>query len=253
MLLLIFVHSFVQSGDAQQKPVDKTTVTSSPTTTTSTAASPNAVSINANTSPLDLARAALAAQGGDKFRRMKNMVLLGSVSLYSPGTTQSLTGKFGIIYAGEQMRLEVQTPMINFQLINDGQHTYTSLRAIDMPPPSKFGMPVLAKFDQSGYTVSAIPDKKKQRGFRITDADGNVTDYYIDTATARVVRYEIPYNNLNFIVEHTTLKEVDGILVPLAFVQKLDTTNGAYYAEFKVKEAKVNQTLPDNTFAIPGQ
>ena len=39
------------------------------------------------------------------------------------------------------------------------------------------------KFDQPGYSVSAIPDKKKHRGFRITDSEGNVTDFYVDPAT----------------------------------------------------------------------
>jgi len=47
---------------------------------------------------------------------------------------------------------------------------------VDMRPPAVC-LPLLAKFDQPGYTVSALPDKKKQRAFRISDADGNVTTF----------------------------------------------------------------------------
>ena len=46
---------------------------------------------------------------GEKFRQLKNMVLIGAVDMYSPGSTQSLTGKFGLILAGERMRMN---PMV---------------------------------------------------------------------------------------------------------------------------------------------
>jgi hypothetical protein len=119
-----------------------------------------------------------------------------------------------------------------------------------MPPASKFGLPVLAKFDQSGYTVSALPDKKKLRGFRIVDAEGNTTDFYIDPATGRVTQYLIPYNGFTFSTENSKFKEIDGVLVPVNFTQKLELMQQAYFAEYKVKDVKLNQPIGDDVFVM---
>jgi hypothetical protein len=74
---------------------------------------------------------------------------------------------------------------------------------VSMPPASKFGLPVLAKYDQPGYTVSALPNDKKLRGFRIVDSEGNTTDFFIDLVTARVAKYLTPYNGYMFGVENS--------------------------------------------------
>lgn len=52
--------------------------TSTPATT---AAAPPAVVITAESTPIELAKAAFTAQGGEKFRNVQNMMLRGSVSL----------------------------------------------------------------------------------------------------------------------------------------------------------------------------
>jgi Domain of unknown function (DUF4292) len=207
--------------------------------------------ITAAMSPVELARAAFNAQGGEKFRNLKNMILLGTVDLYAPSSTQSLTGKFGMILAGEKLRQDIQSPLFSFQIIFDGEQSYSSMRGMNMPPLTKFGLPVLARFDQAGYTVTALPDQKKQRGFRIADAEGNSTDFYVEAATGRVVRFEIPYNRMTYSFEYKDFKEVDGVLVPTSFAQKMAAPQGDFIAEFKVKEVKLNQELPADAFKIP--
>src|SRR3989449_4571018 len=124
-------------------------------------------------------------------------------------------------------------------------------RGLEAPPASKFGLPVLAKFDQPGYAVTAIPDKKKLRGFRIADADGNTTDFYLDTATGRVMTFLIPYNGYTFGTENKKMKEVDGVLIAYNFTQRLEMPQGAFFAEYTVKDVKLNQPLGDDVFAIP--
>src|SRR5258707_13189212 len=147
-----------------------------------------AVAITATTSPMDLARAALAAQGGETYKTVKSMVLRGSVDLYAPNSTQSIPGGFVWVVAGDKVRLEIDArPAVSFKQIYDGQRSYSSLPGVELPPASKFGLAVLGRYDQPGYTVTAIPDKKKQRGFRISDADGNTTDFYIDPSKGRVM------------------------------------------------------------------
>jgi hypothetical protein len=211
-----------------------------------------ATAITATTSPVDLARAAVAAQGGDKFKSLKNAVLRGSVDLYGPNSTQSVPGGFVLVTAGDKFRMEVDArPLFSFKQIFDGQQSYSSLPGAEMAPASKFGMRVLAKFAEPGYTVTALPDKKKQRGFRIVDGEGNATDFYLDPATGRVMSFTFSFNGYNFGTENKKFKEVDGVLIPSSFTQRIEMPQGAAFAEFNAKDVKVNQPLGDDVFAMP--
>ncbi len=263
LVLSLFTIASSTAEAAQQKPSSAKTTT--PATTSTTATSPKAIvepattaiakaTITSASSPQELASAALAAQGGDNFRNLKSMVLIGFVDLFSPNSTQSLAGKFVIVTAsGNRYHLELQSPLFNFKQTFDGQQGSSSMRGVDLPPLSKFGLNVLAKFDQPGYVVSALPNDKKRRAFRIADAEGNATDFYVDAQTGRVVSYLIPYNGYRFGVEHKTLKEVDGVLVPYSFVQRLELPQGAFFAEYKVKEVKINQPVSDDLFKLAAQ
>lgn len=207
--------------------------------------------ITANTTPLELARAALVAQGGDKFKNLKSMMLIGSANLYAPNSTQSIPGKFAIVTVGDKVRIEIDArPIFNFKQIYDGQQSYSSMPGVEMPPASKFGLSVLSKFDQPGYTVSALPDKKKLRGFRIVDAEGNTTDFYLDPATARVMQYLTPYNGYTFGTENSKFKEIEGVLIPFNFTQRLEMGQGAFFAEYNVKDVKLNQPISDDLFVM---
>lgn len=220
--------------------------------TSSDASAIPAVAITAESSPTDLAKAALTAMGGEKFRNVQNMILRGSVNLYPPNSPQSIPGGFSIVTAGDKMRMEIDArPMITFKQIYNGQQTYSSMPNVQVPPLTKFGFGALVKYDQPGYKVTAIPDKKKQRGFRIVDPDGFTTDFYIDPTNGRVMTFLFSYDGYTFGTENRKFKEVDGVLVPFSFSQRFEMTQGAFFAEYSVKEAKLNQTLGDDAFAIP--
>jgi len=206
--------------------------------------------ITDKSTPMDLAKAALAALGGDNFKKMKSSFVTGGVTLYAPNSTQSQPGTFAIATAGEKVRVDISSPVIVFKQIYDGQRSFSSLPGIEIPPPSKFGLPVLAKFDQPGYTVSAIPDKKKLRGFRIVDADGNTTDYYLDPTNAHISEFVIPYQGYTFGSTIAKFREVDGVLMPTNFTQRFEMPTGAYFAEYKVKDVKLNQPIGDDVFMI---
>jgi hypothetical protein len=211
-----------------------------------------AVTISAATSPEDLARAALTAQGGEKFRNLQNMVLRGAVDLFAPNSTQSIPGGFVIVTAGDKIRIEIDArPAVSFKQIYDGQQSYSSIPGVELPPASKFGLTVLGRFDQPGYKVTAIPDKKKQRGFRITDPDGNATEFYVDSSTGRVISFYIGYNGYTFATENKKFKDFDGVLIPTSFTQRLEMPQGAFFADYNVKDVKLNQQLGDDVFAIP--
>jgi hypothetical protein len=214
-----------------------------------TAAGP---AITATTVPMDLARAALAAQGGDKFKSLTSMILRGSVDLFAPNSTQSIPGGFVWVVAGDKVRVEIDArPQISFKQIYDGQRSYSSLPGVELPPASKFGLAVLGRFDQPGYSVTGIPDKKKLRGFRISDVDGNITDFYMDPSNGRVMSFLIPYGGYTFGTENKKFKEFDGVLIPVSFSQRLEMAAGAFFADYNVKDVKLNSPLGEDVFTIP--
>ena len=217
----------------------------------STTASP-AVVISPTSSPEDLAKAAFLAQGGEKFRTVQNMMLRGSVQLYPPNSPQSIPGAFSIETAGDKLRMEIDArPIIVFKQIFDGQQSYSSMPGVEVPPLSKFGLSVLSRYDQPGYKVSNIPNKKALRGFRVADPDGYTTDFYIDASNGRVMEFFLNYNGFTFGTANSKFKEVDGVLIPFSFSQRFEMPQGAFFAEYSVKEVKLNQTLGEDAFVIP--
>jgi hypothetical protein len=213
---------------------------------------PRVVVVKAESTPLELARAAFEAQGGEKFRKVQNIMIRGSVSLYPPNSPQSIPGSFSIVTANDKLRMEIDArPVIVFKQIYNGEQSYSSMPGVEVPPLSRFGLGVLSKFDQPGYKVTSIANKKKLRGFRIEDPDGYATDFYIDPANGRVMEFFLNYSGYTFGTAHNKFKEVEGILVPSSFSQRFEMPQGAFFAEYNVKEIKINQTLGEDAFAIP--
>ena len=216
------------------------------------ATTPPAVAITPESTPMDLAKAAFVAQGGEKFRKVENMMLRGSVSLYPPNSPQSIPGAFSIVTANDKLRMEIDArPIIVFKQIYDGQQSYSTMPGVEVPPLSKFGLSVLSKFDQPGYKVTNIPNKKKLRGFRIADPEGYTTDFYIDATTGRVMEFFLTFNGFTFGTANSKFKEVDGVLIPFSFSQRFEMPQGPFFAEYSVKEVKLNQALGADAFAIP--
>src|ERR1044072_8060952 len=95
----VCLFSFVATLSAQEHAPGK----SAPAAGTATAP---AVVITPESTPMDLAKAAFIAQGGEKFRAVQNMMLRGSVSLYPPNSPQSIPGAFSIVTATDNIGME---------------------------------------------------------------------------------------------------------------------------------------------------
>ena len=78
-----------------------------------------------------------------------------------------------------------------------------------------------------------------------------MTDFYIDTTTGRVMSFLINYNGYVFGTENKKFKEIDGVLVPSNFSQRLEMQQGAFFADYNAKEIKLNNPVGDDAFAIP--
>ena len=245
LALLICLAVFASQALAQEHPAKGAPATPS-------ASAPPAVNITPESTPMDLARAAFTAHGGEKFRQVQNLVLRGSVSLYPPNSPQSIPGAFSLVTANDKLRMEIDArPVIVFKQIYDGQQSYSSMPNVEVPPLSRYGLNVLRRFDQPNYKITAIPNKKKLRGFRIADPEDYTTDFYIDPTTGQVMEFLFYYNGYTFGAAHTKFKEVEGVLIPFSFSQRFEMPQGPFFAEYSVKEVKLNQTLGDDAFAIP--
>lgn len=243
-MVLISTISTLRVAEARQKPDGK------PSGESAAASSGQAISQTAT--PAEIARIAIARHGGEKFRSLKSVSLLGSAELYyGSKPAESTVGKFAMVQSGERARTDIETPDLKYREIYDGKKAYGSVSAGAVAPPTKFGLGVLTRFDQSGYSVTALPDKKNQRGFRITDSESNSTDFYADQTTGRIAECSFDYNGIKFLIEYKSFKEVEGVLVPVSFLRKLGLPRVDIFMEFKVKEAKVNQPVADDVFIIP--
>src|SRR5260370_15567919 len=97
----VFLILFCAGTMAQGPEAAKSNSSTATPATNTIAAAP---AITANSPPLELARAALAAQGGDKFKHLKSMMLTGSADLYAPHTAQRVPGKFVRVSGGQYGR-----------------------------------------------------------------------------------------------------------------------------------------------------
>src|SRR6266849_3999231 len=113
----VFLILFCAGTMAQGPEAAKSNSSTATPATNTIAAAP---AITANSTPLELARAALAAQGGDKFKHLKSMVLMGTADLYPPNSTNSIPGKFAMVIVGDKVRIEIDArPVFNFKQIYD--------------------------------------------------------------------------------------------------------------------------------------
>lgn len=204
--------------------------------------------------PLDLAKAALLAHGGDKFKNMKTLVVIGTADV-SGSPSMTFPAPFVMTYAGDKYRLEMSTPFMQFKQIYDGKETYSSAGEVTLPPINRLGLPLLPKIEEKDFVVSALPEtKKKKTGFRITSPEGYFTDFFIDEKTGQVKSYEASYSfndrTITTAVEIDKLRDVEGVLVPEKYAQRFETGNLTVYANFKAKDIQVNTTVADDVFVM---
>lgn len=204
--------------------------------------------------PMDVAKAALAAHGGDKLKSMKSLVLKGSVDLNFNG--QSLPAAFSTAISGNKYFFEINNPVQPLKQTFDGQQTFSSIQGFSLPPVTSLGFPLLPRVGDTGYAVSALSDaKKSKKGFRITTPEGFYTDFYVNEKTGQVKGYDSSFESSGRVVttsvEIEGFQTVDGIVVPTKYSQRFDLGAVTAYANFKTKEVLVNSTIEDSAFSIP--
>jgi len=204
-------------------------------------------------SPLELAIATSMAHGGEKFKKMKTLVVRGTADV-SGTPLGTFPATFATIYSGEKYRLEVSNPIQPFKQTYDGQQTSSSVTGLELPPLNRLGFPLLQRIGEKDFTVSALSEKnKKKPGFRITSPEGFYTDFFIDEKTGLVKSYEASYEingrSVTTSVDIDKLREVDGVKIPERYAQRFDLGQLTIYSNFKAKEILVNSQIADDVFS----
>jgi len=203
-------------------------------------------------SPLDTAKATLDAHGGDKLKNMKSLVLRGSVDI-SGAFPMVIPATFSLVTSGDKYVFELNNPFQPLKQISDGKQTYSS--GYVLPPVTSLGFTLLPRVGSTGYVVSALPQDKKKKGFRVTNPEGFYTDFLIDEKTRQIKGYESAYDVDGRIV--TTSVEIDefltveGVIVPKKYSQRMDLGQVTFYGSYKTKDILVNSTVDDALFTIP--
>ena len=202
---------------------------------------------------LDLAKAALKAHGGDKFKNSKTLVVRGSADI-STSPTQTIPSTFVMIFSGDKYRYEITNPFQPFKQTYDGQQTASSIPNFTLPPVNRLGLPLLQKLDEKGYVVTALSVNLKKKGFRITSPEGYYTDFFVDEKTGEVKGYQASYDfngrNVTTSVEIDKFREVEGVKVPEKYAQRFELGFATIYANFKAKDILVNSEVSDDVFSI---
>lgn len=203
---------------------------------------------------MDLAKLTVKAHGGDKFTNMKTLVIRGTADV-SATPSQVIPATFAFVYAGEKYRIDINNPFQPLKQVFDGEQTFSSINGFSLPPLNRLGLPLLQKLESQGFALSALPENlKKKKGFRITSPEGYYTDFLIDEKTGQVKSYEASYDlngrTVSTSVEIDKMRDVDGVILPERYSQRLQLNELVLYLYYKAKDILVNTLVDNNVFRI---
>ena len=204
--------------------------------------------------PMVPAKAALAAHGGDKLKKMTSMLVKGSVDLNTFG--QATPGVFSTAISGDKYYFEINAVVQTLKQVYDGRETFSSIQGFSLPPVTSLGLPLLARVGDEGFKVTALPaTSKKKKGFRVTTPEGFYTDFGVDEKTGQIKSYESAFDLggriVTTAVEIDEFQTVEGVMIPKKYSQRFDLGQITAYANFKAKEILVNTKIDDSAFTIP--
>ena len=211
------------------------------------------INLNAKDKPLDWAKAALTAHGGESLVRMKSLTLLGSIEATPPNFPQTLPGSFALVQSGDKGRLQIDLGVFKFIQVYDGKTLDSTLKQVVLPPLTKYGISVLAKIESSGYSVAESASKAPFT-FSLTSPEGVITEFVLDSKTGRVKScnssFVLDDTKMNTSIEYDTFEEIKGVLVPKKFYQRLDFGQDSAYIKYNVKTVNINTEVNDDVFIL---
>ena len=220
------------------------------------AAKPKPVEPSKFEAEIGLAKLAVEAHGGDKLRNMKTLVMRGSADVVTSAFNQKIPTTFVVVIARDRYRFEINNPFQPLKQVYNGVDTSTTIRGgMTLPPITRLGFPLLPMVGQPGFVITALPEsKKKKKGFRMTSPEGYYTDFYLDEKTNQIKGYDSSYDingrQVTTSVVIDKLRVIDGVSIPEAYAQRIDTEQITIYAEFKTKDIEINTEIADDVFSL---
>lgn len=197
-----------------------------------------------------LARRAFQALGGEAFGKLQSLKMSGFGEARSPLYHSALSLQFRLIATGDQINLQMATPMGLLQLINDGERPLTMVASqqangFGFGPQGKYGLWMLTRQSLPGYRVLASPGSGSS-SFQIVDPDCNTTNFECDSVAGLPKQFSYVWRGQTNVWHMSDFKEVEGVLIPHEITVRLGSDVGEYSVGLRADKVEVNaQVKPD--------
>ncbi|HYO13682.1 MAG TPA: pitrilysin family protein [Thermoanaerobaculia bacterium] len=223
-----------------------------------TAAAP--VSAADSVRALELAKKAQNAMGGKAFVDQRTQITRGTGSITPPGAPQALPIQSIVSYRilPDKERTEITLPMGQMVQVFDGTAGWVSMagqtqdQTAQMKDEQFYGLDVLRRIDQPGYTVRPLPEAdvngKKAPVIEIADSEGHATVFTLDPETSLVLKASYERGGQETEAAYTDYRDVNGIKVAH---QTNASQNGQPLLEIKLSEVQINPEIDPGLFKKP--
>ena len=208
---------------------------------------------------LALANRAIAALGGDAWVTMKSLTLKGTGSLTpAPGQTLPIQSIASYAVFPEKTYVELDLGIAKIQQGSDGTTGWAKTpqgvqdATAQVKEGRNFGIEVLRRLGKGGLTARPIADAevdgKAAKGFALADADGHVTEFWIDAASGLPVKIAYTSAQGRLEVFLKDYRAVSGIQVPGRIEQWRE---GNRFLEATYSDIQVNVEVDPKLFEKP--
>lgn len=210
---------------------------------------------------LDLAKKAQNAMGGKAFVEQRSQITRGSGSITPPGAPQAMPIQSIVSYRvlPDKERTEITLPMGQMVQVFDGTAGWISMmgqtqdQTAQMKDEQFYGLDVLRRIGQPGYTVRPLPDAnlngRTAPVIEVADAEGRATRFTIDPETFLVLKTSFESGGQTTEASYSDYRDVNGVKVAH---QTNASQNGQPLLEIKLSEVQINPEVDPGLFKKPG-
>lgn len=209
----------------------------------------------------ELVQKAQAAMGGKAFLEQKSQISRGKGSITPPGAPQAMPVPSLVTYEvkPDKQRMEMAMGPGNVVTAYDGTTGWATMmgqtqdRTAQLKESLSYGVDVLRRAGQPGYTATPLPDAdldgKKAPGVAVADPEGHATELYLDPQSFRVAKVVYTASGQKQEISLSDFREISGVQVP--FHRHIVQANGAVTLDIDLDQVEVDTPVDEALFKKP--